>query len=132
MTADADVMKSCKMCGKDFADLPQSGRCNERKSLKTRLCRQFKKNAGDERRQWESLTNEQRQVFYSQWHGEVGIDLKAAISEKMVESLTESKHETSTISCSWLDEVQLREKYKGKEEPIEKIKKCPVDGVQYP
>ena len=125
MTAQHDVMKSCNLCGKEFADLPESGRCNECCSLKTRLYRQFAKNGGDERRQWDSLTKEQRQVFYSQWHGQVGIDLKAAITESMVESTKESKQETSTISCSWLDDFQLEQKYKGREEQIENIKKMP-------
>ena len=71
-------------------------------------------------------------MFYSQWLGQVGIDLKAAISERMVESTTESKQETSTKSVKWLDDFELRKKYEGREEQIENIKKkCRVDGVQY-
>jgi len=81
-----------------------------------------RKKDGEERRQWDSLTKEQRQVFYSQWHGQVGIDLKAAISETMVEAMIESKQETSTMAVTWLDDFQLRKKYEGREEQLEKIK----------
>ena len=62
-------------------------------------------------------------MFYSQWHGQVGIDLKAAIKESMTETTTESKRETSTLSFTWQDEVQLRHKYRGREEQVEKIMK---------
>ena len=117
-------MKQCSLCQESFCDLPQSGRCNECQSLKTRLYRQFaKKDCAEERRQWDSLTKEQRQVFYSQWHGQVGIDLKAAIKESMVETQTESKKETSEMQFNWLDEYELKEKYEGREEQIEHLKK---------
>ena len=122
MIAPSNEVKTCNLCGKEFYDLPESGRCNECCSLKTRLYRQFAKSSGDERRQWDSLSKEQRQVFYSQWHGQVGIDMKAAISETMHEATRESKKESSTIACSWLDDFQLQQRYLGREEQIDKIK----------
>ena len=123
MTATHNEMKACNMCGNESADLPESGRCGECQSLKTRLCRHFAKDGGKERKQWDSLTKEQRKVFYSQWHGQVGIDLKAAITETMVETTKESKHETSTLLLIWMDDYQLSQKYKDRPEEIEKIKK---------
>ena len=124
MTAQEDDEKVCKLCGVQSADLPESGRCNECQSLKTRLYRHFaKKGGGDERKHWDSLTKGQRQVFYSQWHGQVGIDLKAAINETVFETTKESKHETSTLSFTWMDENQLIQKYKGREDQLENIKK---------
>ena len=135
MTVEHDEMKARNMCGSESADLPASGRCNECQSLKTRLYRHFQKSGGDERRQWETLSKEQRQVFYSQWHGQVGIDLKAAISETMVEAVRDTKKETSVKAVTWLDEFQLKKKYEGREEQLEKIKKnadtmeCPTREV---
>ena len=128
-------MRTCSLCDQEFPDLPQSGRCNECQSLKSRLYRQFNKSGGAEKRQWESLTKEQRQVFYSQWHGQVGIDLKAAISELVVEAYVESKQDTSTKAFKWLDDYELKKKYEGREEQIKNIKEnaesmeCKVRGV---
>ena len=71
-------------------------------------------------------------VFFK-WHGEVHVDLKRAISDTLLESM--SKHESSAISQKWLDEFQLKERYKGREEQIENIKanaesiECKVRGV---
>ena len=115
MPAAAPIqMKTCSLCKESFCDLPQSGRCNECQSLKTRLYRQFAKTDSVERRQWDSLTKEQRQVFYAQWHGQVGIDLKAAIKESMVESITESQKETSELQFNWLDDYELKKNTRAK------------------
>jgi len=123
MPGQEEEVKKCKLCELELADLPESGRCNECQSLKPRLYRHFaKKGGGEDRKHWDSLTKPQRQVFYSQWHGQVGIDLKAAITESMVETTKESKHESSTLVLIWMDDYQLSQKYKGRPEEIEKIK----------
>ena len=78
-------------------------------SLKTGIYRHLgKAKNAEERLQWDSLSKEKRQAFYHQWHGEIGIDLKAAISETMVESVKESKEGTSTKTLRWLDDFQLQ------------------------
>ena len=90
-------------------------------SLKTRLYRHFgKAKDSEERLHWHSLSKEKRQAFYHQWHGEIGIDLKAAINETMAESVKESKEEKSTKTLRWLDDIQLQEQYAGREGQIEK------------
>ena len=134
------AMKTCTLCGQDFESSTGLGQCKKCLSLKARLYRQFKRNtdsqredAENERNQWNSLSRIERQSFFTKWHGEVHVDLSRAISETLLESV--SKHESSPISPKWLDEFQLNERYKGREEQVENIKKnaeskeCKVRGV---
>ena len=121
MTTLTVELKKCNLCGGGFEELPESKQCRKCGSLKTRLYRHFSRNAEEERKQWNNLSRSQRQMFYSKWHGELRMDLKAAISEIIVES--ESKHATSKKEYKWLDDFQLRERYKGREEQIDNIKK---------
>ena len=71
-------------------------------------------------------------MFYSKWKDEYNLDLQSAISETFAELMKDSKYGSSTKPNKWLDDFQLRERYKGREEQIESIKKCRVDGVQGP
>ena len=128
-------MKTCSKCGQDFKSRAGLGPCSKCFVFYNRLKRILEKHkCEDERRQWYSLTRNERQAFFIKWRDEPDYnDVKRAISETIVES--KSKRATSTKGYIWLDDFQLRKRYKGKEEQIEKVKTnaescwCRVRGV---
>ena len=99
---------------------PQSRRCKCCHALKSRINRICAKH-GNLAKDWTAVSDEEKKTFYKNFGNLVGEDLIARLQE----TITECKKTSSLVEFEgtgdFLDEIDLREKYKSKPDQLQNI-----------
>jgi hypothetical protein len=85
---------------------------------------------------WHDMSKADKELFFREHHGTMGPDLAMAINQQIKHCYSQSSQQQFGTSSSWLDEDDVKEKYKGKDSQIQAILKnaksmdCPIRQVR--
>lgn len=144
-TALAAVVIKCVACGADTATKPyvvqrksngttqEVRRCHDCNALQSRVRRAL---TSDTSVAWCDLDKCDKQRFFQESHGLVGLELKAAIRSTITKSSISAQHESFTMEGTWMDETTVRKTFENRpaqrDAILENAKRfmCPVQKVE--
>ena len=105
----------CNLCQAEKAaeDMQESGRCRECGPLRSRVLRLFTAN-NTHRDEFLSLTQDAKKKFYEENRDKFGQDLKIAIASIVKQSTEHVQCASLVGNGTFLDEADMRDKYKAK------------------
>jgi hypothetical protein len=95
-------------------------KCKGCRSLSVKVSRALSKRS-DLKDQWGTMTKDEKKAFYLANAGAVSLDVPSAISECLRHAYKESISQSFATSGDWIDEIDLKEKFKDKPDQLRSI-----------